>query len=261
MTDQPRTRNSGVRQSDISYLTVPKRFLIVSALLLCTPVGLFAANPSERLARAIQSKDWQQGLLICDGLPQSESRRADRLQSVQPVASHFAKLSALCAAVASGAGDRWRSNWWWFAAAAMDVKTTQNLLPELQSQGLLLDLLPVRSPAHRNPTDHFSETQVLLVNGEVVTGTQARPLNPPKIPLYLHSRVPGVARAQVVVEVVVDEDGLPWQPVLVSAQALPVHAFLVFVFAGNWRFSPAVVNGAPVASAYLLTVTMEVKTE
>ncbi len=94
-----------------------------------------------------------------------------------------------------------------------------------------------------------------MPTGETVDGTQVRPLKPYKIPKYLHDR--GVKKTQVAVEVVVDTDGLPWQPMLLGAQALPVHGFLAFNFFRAGRFSPAVVNGAPVASVYMLTVTME----
>jgi hypothetical protein len=99
--------------------------------------------------------------------------------------------------------------------------------------------------------------QVRLPNGEFVTGKRVRPRNYPKIPAYLSRNVPGVARAQVEVGFIVDEQGILWQPVIVSAQALPIHAFLALCFVGEWRFFPAVVDGALVASAYSMTVAVE----
>lgn len=226
-----------------------KTALAALALLLCSPLSLSAAGPPEALERAIQAKDWQEGQRICDGLPEAESRNPGRGERA---ASELARLSAQCAAVASGAGDRWRANWWWFTAAAMDLKTAQALLPELRSQGLLLDLLPARSPVQQEKPE---KTRVVLPDGKVVAGTPARPIGPPKIPKSAFSHVRGVRWAEVKLEVLLDENGLPWQPVLLSARALPIHAFQAFAYLGTWRFTPAVVDGAPVASVYTFEIT------
>lgn len=234
-----------------------RRVLISAALLsLLSSAVLFAEDPADRLSSLIQSKNWPKGLRVCKGIPGTESRRPDREQLA---ASHFAGLAAHCAAVASGAGDLWRSNWWWSIAAAMDVEAARALLPRFQSRGLLLDLLPPRMHAYAESSE-LLENQVRLPNGELVTGKRVRPRDPPRIPAYFFaSTVPGVARTQVKVGFVVDEEGQPWQPVLVGAQALPVHAFLAFAFVGEWRFFPAVVDGVPVASTYMITVTVETK--
>jgi hypothetical protein len=233
---------------------MPKVFPVVTLLLLFTPLALFAADPVDRLGSAIQARNWPKGMRVCNGLPRTESRRPDWRQRA---ASHFAELAAHCAAVASGTGDRWRSNWWWSTAAAMDVDTARNLLPRFQSMGLLLDLLPLRIHAYAKSPEPRSEDQVLLPNGEFVTGERVRPRNHPRIPDYLFGNVPGGARTQVEIGFTVDEEGLPWQPMIVSAQALPLHAFMAFAFIGEWRFFPAVVDGAPVASTYMMTVTVE----
>jgi hypothetical protein len=229
-------------------------FITATSLLLYAPLVLFAADPMDRLASAIQAKDWSKGMRVCNGIPGTESRRPDRKQLA---GSHFAELAAHCAAAASGAGDRWRSNWWWSTASALDVDTARSLLPRFQSQGLLLDLLPPRMHAYAESPESRPKDQVRLPNGEFVTGKRVHPRNYPRIPDYLSRDVPGVARAQVEVGFIVDEEGILWQPVIVSAQALPVHAFLALCFVGEWRFFPAVVDGAPVASAYSMTVKVE----
>ena len=65
----------------------------------------------------------------------------------------------------------------------------------------------------------------------------------------MQEAAPAGAAAEIGVEVVVGADGMPRQPVLRSAvRARPVHAFLALCYLRDWRFFPALVGGAPVAS-------------
>ncbi len=66
--------------------------------------------------------------------------------------------------------------------------------------------------------------------------------------------VTAVVATEVVVEVLIDTEGRPTQPVLASAKALPIHAFVTFDALRDWRFTPARVNGEAVVSVYRLTV-------
>lgn len=229
-----------------------KKVLIIAILLLRVPLVLFAADPMDQLASAIQAKDWSKGMRVCNGIPGTESRRSERRGLA---GSHFAELAMHCAVAASGAGDRWRSNWWWSTAAAMDVDTAQSLLPRFQSQGLLLDLLPPRMHSRAEASEPRLKGRVRLPNGELIAGKRARPRNP-RIPAYLTRGMPGVAPSKVEIDFIVDEEGVLWQPVAVSTKALPVQVFLALCFVGEWRFFPAVVDGVSVASTYTLTVAL-----
>ena len=48
--------------------------------------------------------------------------------------------------------------------------------------------------------------------------------------------------------------GLARQPLLVSAHAPTLQAFLTFAYLRQWRFSPAIVAGRPTPSAYQLSI-------
>jgi hypothetical protein len=89
----------------------------------------------------------------------------------------------------------------------------------------------------------------------LVKGESAKTAKRPEWPKYMFNPISAVVATEVVVEVLVDTDGRPTQPVLASAKALPIHAFLTFDFLRHWRFTPARVNGEPVISVYHLTVS------
>jgi hypothetical protein len=89
----------------------------------------------------------------------------------------------------------------------------------------------------------------------LVKGESAKTAKRPEWPKYMFNPISAVVATEVVVEVLVDTDGRPTQPVLASAKALPIHAFLTFDFLRHWRFTPARVNGEPVVSVYRLTVS------
>jgi len=231
------------------------------SLPLCTAL-LVAALASGRcesktvgvdaFVKAIQDGAWSAGQARCASLAESEARRSDRRQLA---AAHYAELAAYCAAIASGAADPDEASWWWFTAAAIDSKTALALLPEFEEKGLLRDLPAYRRPANSDPQTKYAKDQVLLPDGKVVSGVGADGVPFPKPPSYLFSHVQGVARTEIHIEVLVGKDGVPREPVLLSARALPIHAFLAFRYLGTWRFKPARVDGDAVVSAVGLSVS------
>lgn len=219
-----------------------------SALLL----ALFAAaaHASDPLGRALETRDWASGTTKCESLAADEARRPDRPQLS---AAQYAEKAAQCAAIASGAGDQADATWWWFTAVAMDTQRALELLPSLRERGLLLELPPPRSLVG-SAAGKSEAGEVLLPNGDLVKGELAKPAKRPEWPKHMFRPVTAVVATEVVVEVLIDTDGRPTQPVLASAKALPIHAFVTFDALRDWRFTPARVNGEAVVSVYSLTV-------
>lgn len=228
-----------------------KNFLLTALLL---PVLSNAAFGSDgKLREWINSGSWSEGVEYCDrGLVDDLSRRPD-LRSVS--AEYLSRIATYCAALASGKGDEFSSGWWWYTAASLDLKTAQGLLPELQKIGLLQTLPAPRSRATSGFRKGTKKDEVWLLSGEIVLGTPPRPLTQPKRPGYMSRRITGVAYTNVEIEFVVSRDGLPRQPLLVGAQALPVHVLYAYHFFSTWRFEPASVNDEPVDSVYTLCVS------
>src|SRR6185295_6951814 len=209
-----------------------------------------ASSTTAVLRRVLASQEWRKGNAVCASLPEGEARRAGL---VKLPASHYAQLAALCAAVKSGAGDDLAADWWWFTATAMDAKAALELLPELRASGLLTRLSSPRKLA-RNVAGKLAKPQVTLPTGEAVDGEPVKVIEAPRPPRWMFRRV---AHTEVAVELLIGADGIPRQPLLVSAHAAPLHVFLAFAFLRQWRFSPAMVAGKPTPSTYQLSVNTE----
>jgi hypothetical protein len=227
-------------------MPVPILRTVAFSLLFGLAVQASASTNLAKLRGNIASHEWRQGVADCDSLPDQESGRSDRGKSLP---SHYAELAALCA-VESGAGDDQAADWWWFTAMAMDSKTALGLLPELRSQGLLTRLSPPRNPVEvvvkkgENP-------QVLLPTGEEVEGERVKGLAPSQAPRWFG------AIHKIIIELIVDSDGIARQPLLISKAVLrvdPRSIFLTFAFLRQWHFSPAKVAGQPTAAVYVLVV-------
>ena len=236
-----------------------KSLCLAVALLLTASTRLLATeggDPAEVLWSAIEAEEWAAGLEVCESLASSEGERPDRGDLP---ASHFACLASLCAAISSGAGDNWRTNWWWFTAVALDLQEAGENLRALRELGLLKDLLPPRGRVDDSRSKRVTKTRVLLPDGRLLEGTPPERLGSKQHPEYLFVPIDGIARQSVKVELIVGKDGLPWQPVLVSAKALPVHVFLTLFYLHELRFNPAMVADEPVDSVYAMTISQTVQ--
>jgi hypothetical protein len=200
----------------------------------------------------LERHEWERGVEICEGLPESEGRRPDR-QQVLPL--YYAQLSVLCAALASGAANSSLADWWWFTATAMDVKAATQLRGELQSSGLRMDLAAPRQPVN-TASQAFSRskpTEVRLLNGEIVEG-RAPKGEPTDIPSRLFPPMGKAVRFKLAIEVVVGIDGTLRQPVVLAGQAPPLYGFQALYYVRHVRVKPAVVGERAVESVYVITV-------
>lgn len=226
---------------------------VLPSALLLTLLSNAAHGSDEKLRKWIDSESWPQGVEYCGkGLMEDLSRRPD-VRSVS--GEHLSRIATYCAALASGQGDEFSSGWWWYTAAALHLKTAQDLLPEMQKLGLLKTLPAPRSRGNSIRLEKAEKDKVWLPSGEIVSGVPPRPLAKPKPPKYLFRPGPGVASTDVEVEMVVSKDGLPRQPLLVEAQALPLHVLFAYSFFKTLRFEPARVGNEPVDSVYKINVS------
>jgi hypothetical protein len=217
--------------------------IAVASLLVPTLCRANAGGDSlEQLSAAIQSADWRAAAATCAKLTDSESRAAGRADYP---ASRYAVLAARCAASAAATGDSPASEWWWYTALAMDAHAATAEAAHLATAPAFHPEAP-RSPTP--PDAQLAATQVRLADGSVAMGTVAHRLGPAKPPHYMFEPIPGVAGYSVDVEAILGADGLLRQPLLVSAHALPLQAFLTFASLRDWRYEPSRVDDRPVAT-------------
>ena len=230
-----------------------KAYLIFALLLaaLASP----ALGNERKLEKWLRAGSWSKGVEYCNRELMAEVSRRPDLRNVST--EYLSRLAVYCAALASGKGDEFGSAWWWYTAASIDLKTAQYLLPEMRKLGLLQTLPAARNRGPSYEPKPSEEKRVRLLSGEIVPGTPPRPVTKPKAPDYMFRPITGVASSAVGVEFVVSRDGMPQQPLLVDAHALPVHILFAYHFFSTWRFEPARVNDEPVESLYTLTVSVQ----
>src|SRR6185436_685104 len=217
-----------------------KAFLIAALLLAVCPSSLLGSE--RKLQKWLSTGSWSKGIEYCNGeLVDGLSRRPD-LRSVS--AGYLARLAVYCAAFASGKGDELSSGWWWYTAASLDLEAAQSLLPELENRPGAFQAFPaLRNRVPWGAHEAKVGEEVRLLSGEIVPGSPPRPVHTPNIPDYMGRQIFALPGAAVVVEIVVSRDGVPRQPLLVNAQALPVQVLFAYQYLRDWRFEPAQVNG------------------
>ncbi|HET9229257.1 MAG TPA: hypothetical protein VFR31_21435, partial [Thermoanaerobaculia bacterium] len=184
-----------------------KKHQVLSLIAFLVAGAVFADE--RKLQSFIDSESWQEGSRYCDkALLEGLSRRPD-IRNV--TAADLSRISAYCAALASGGGDDFKSGWWWYTAISLDLDAAQSLLPKLREKGLLTTLPEPRS-ANANALEKTGKGEVRMPSGEVVAGTGARATTKPKVPKVMFLPVSNVARAEVAIEVIIAKDGLPRQP-------------------------------------------------
>jgi hypothetical protein len=228
-----------------------KTFLLSTLLLAVLARPTFADE--KKLQEWISTSSWNEGVEYCDHKMVDDLSHRSDLSRLS--AEDLSRLAVYCAALASGKGDEAGSGWWWYTAASLDLKTAQALLPEMRNKGLLQTLPAPRSRGPESAGDSSEKNKVRLLSGETVPGTPVKPIGKPKIPSYMFHPGSGVKAVSVEVEVVVSRDGVPRQPLLVEAHALPAHVLFAYNFLRTWRFEPAKVNDEPVECLYRLTIS------
>ncbi|HEX3127044.1 MAG TPA: hypothetical protein VH394_06915 [Thermoanaerobaculia bacterium] len=226
--------------------------ILLSTFLLAV-LSSPAFGSENKLPEWLDTGSWAEGVDYCDHrLVDDLSQRSD-LRDLS--AAYLSRLAVYCSALASGKGDEAGSGWWWYTAASLDLKAAESLLSELRKKGFLQTLPAPRSLGPASARGEDDKKMVRLPSGENVPGTPPRPLGKQKIPSYMFHPGRGVVLVSVAVEVVISKDGVPRQPLLVEAHALPAHVLFAYQFLRGWRFEPAKVNGEPVECLYRLTVS------
>jgi hypothetical protein len=90
--------------------------------------------------------------------------------------------------------------------------------------------------------------QVTLPTGEEVDGERPSYVAPSLTPAWFH------VINKVVVELVIDSDGIARQPLLLAGHNDPLQVFVTLAFMRQWHFSPARVAGQPTTSTYVIVL-------
>lgn len=151
----------------------------------------------------------------------------------------------------AGLGEERDACWYWHLALAFNPLLVDFGLDRFGEPGrLLLD--------HEEPDEDSSRTgdSPKAVNSPGVTGPQKRHAPKPDFPRG--ARYFGVTGVLVVL-VVIDREGVPVKPVVLSALPAPSLTWAGLEALKQWRFEPARLDGKPIPVFYSLSVNYRLR--
>lgn len=223
------------------------RFVTMALLIALVPANLRAANPLPAPATLADELTHIDELLRSGEWSRAEESIRQAMEYSLPSfsASVLASVVARLSLAEAGLGREAAAVWHWQVAQSLDGQVLpEERLRTFGTVGALLVRHPRRPPGQAPPglEVHSVGPTVLpprKVEGELATISPTLRLL--SVPLSVR------------VQVIVDEDGRPRDPVIL-ATSLPGMAFEVLDSLRGWRFEPARKEGRPVAAFYQLTL-------
>ncbi len=223
-----------------------------------TPVGVKRPAVVERWGKqlkenekALQAGEWKKAKRATDDLLDEMCSRIEGGQGVEWLLGSAAFLRSLAEA---GLGNEAAANWDFNTALTMRPELSEVDLSQYGAAGKMLEPWQVPSPV--------TEVAGLEVGSEeTLKGEDSPPrtdLEPPKKiraprPKYPFAKLKACADGPIIIRVVLDKEGFPRDPRLLSVQD-PILGFAALEAFRNWRFRPARLDGEPVPVYYNLTV-------
>jgi len=226
-----------------------KRFLSSVAAAALAAAGLLSAAPSaaaspappvgvttrwdERLAK-IESRlaagDWNER-----GARKLIGKMVEDFAGFEADPATLARAAALLAIAEAGGGRREEATWHWHAAAALDPAAIRlDLSPYGDAGRFLAEIEPRRDGVLSKR--YAAQSGAALRSAMPVERSDRTRFDPSRVQ---RGRVP----PPVEIEVVVDVDGRPHEPVLVTPSRFPGFAFAALESVSGWRFEPARTGG------------------
>ncbi len=222
---------------------------LIAAILFFVGGSAFAQE--RELKQFVTSGSWAEGLEFCDSqVPVKLAQRPDA-RAISP--ELLTRLALYCTALASGADRDEDASWWWYTATNLHTDTSK-IAAEVQKLGVPIHVPPPRKFGGKLPEDRDPH-RIRLPSGDYVAGQPARPSRREEPPKYMFRHTPGVWATEIEVELFIGRNGVPRQPLLVTARAWPLHVFYVYSYLRSWSFEPALVDDQPVDSLLRINVS------
>ncbi len=264
------TKHNSTRNRTARSLPPPTASRSLALALLCALITLTLATPPTSAQTQTQSKrqqarvdkifaNWDTTLARADqALTKGDAKQTVRLVSIilseatdQVISGNrvdrlLGTALVLKALAAHKLGDVDQALWFWHSALAVWPAAAQLSMSAYGDSGPFLKSQPPRTPA--------TAEQVIEQGVQFVKGSIAKPVKlkgpMPGFPRALRGRDAGA----VVISTVLNVDGRPTQPVLVSNTGPTTLVCATLVRLHEWRFKPATKDGAPVPVFFNLTM-------
>lgn len=171
---------------------------------------------------------------------------------IQPM---LARAAALRAVMEVDLGDKDVGVWYWHVAHQMHPAIGATDFSDLGTSGAFLETIEPRFPKGEDeePAEEESAEEEPAEMGD---------LQPPRKRKAPRPRFPQAKRGllntvSVVVQIIIDEEGMPREPMVIEARGEPTLVFAVFDALQKWRFRPAKLDGVPVKAYYNLTANFQ----
>ena len=224
------------------------------------PVGIERPEVVER---------WQERLteseLALEGGEWKEAKRSiervlsemcDRIEGGAGAARLLGTATLLRSLAEAGLDDKAAANWDFNAAQVLVPEFSKVDLSRFGAAGSLLE--PWRFPTKSSAEDETEGGSEEEASDDA--GLKEKLIPPKKIrtprPKYPFGKYQACVDGPIIVQVIIDEEGMPTQPRLLTTQD-PTLGFAAMEALRNWRFKPARLGGEPVSVYYNLTVNFK----
>lgn len=214
-------------------------------------VGESAQEHLQRIEAHLLAQEWKPAVASSTVLLRDFAAKVSGGEAAGPLLG----MALMMRAVAESALDKKEDALWhWHSAVALFPGIVDADLTKYgPASKLLLDNKPAQRPAEPTP-EALAALGVTEPSGEVTPPRKlhARP------PAYPKGLLLSCLEGRVVIEVIVERNGLPSEPRIVDAPGGPLAAQVALEAMRGWRFKPATLAGEPVRVYYTLTVNFSI---
>lgn len=225
------------------------------------PVGIQRPEVIERWKReldkadtALKAGEWKKAKNKTQALL---SEMFNRIEGGEGVATFLATATFLRSLSEAGLGNEGAANWDYTAAQTLLPYFSEFNLRQYGDAGKMLEAWRIPPETSESVgTDDSSAAK-----SDSAQGTSCEDVKKPRKirapqPTYPYSKYDACIDGSIVVQIIIDEQGVPTRPRLLTTQD-PLLGYAAMEALRDWRFKPARCMGKPISAYYNLTVNFK----
>ncbi len=202
----------------------------------------------EKADRMLEQGKWKKAKWTANRLL---SEMCDRIQSGSGTENLLASAVFIRAVAEAGLGDERSAHWDFLAAQTLDAQFSKMRFERYGPSASVLESWRVSSEENPWGKDEIPDADSALSDRI----QPPKKIHSPK-PKYPFGKQFGCIEGPIQVQVVIDEQGFPTWPKLLTTQD-PILGFAAIDALREWRFQPAQLDGKPVKVFYNLTANFQ----